>query len=498
MDPAWLLLVALAALAGVACGFWLGQGRGAARAAREASLQARVETVQLAERLEARGREAAGAQDRAKGLEIELDEVRAGAEAARVEAARLREALAQERQAAAEKAAALDEAGRRLADTFRALAAEALATNNRAFLDLAGQRLEQVQGEARGDLGRRQEAIEALVRPLRESLERYERELRQIEQARTEAYGGLRQQLEAVATGQQRLQAETGSLVRALRTPQVRGRWGELTLRRVVELAGLTEHCDFVEQETVGTGDARLRPDLVVHLPGGRSVAVDAKAPIQAYLDALEAPDEETRRARLLDHARQTRQHVQALAGRAYHAQLGPAPDIVVLFLPAEPFFTAAVEHAPDLLEEGIRQAVFVATPTTLIALLRAVAFGWQQERAARSARAISELGRELHERLAKLTDHFDELRRALVRTVEAYNAVVGSVERRVLVTGRRLRDLGAGSTGEVAELDPVEEPAPRRLQAGDWQLSLPGPVGEGPEPPAADGGDRPPARAGP
>jgi DNA recombination protein RmuC len=380
----------------------------------------------------------------------------------------LKEMLVAERRLQAERLSLLDEAKEKFAHTFEALAADALRSNNQSFLELATPRLDALHTEAQGDLGRRQQAIDEMVKPLRESLERYERQAQQLEASRADAYGGLRAQLAAVASTQERLQAETGNLVRALRAPQVRGRWGEITLRRVVELAGMTEHCDFVEQPTVSTGERQLRPDLIVRLPGNRSVAVDAKAPLQAYLDALEATDDETRKARLIDHARQTRQHVQALASRAYWEALQPAPEIVILFLPAEAFFTAALEQAPDLIEAGVSQAVFIATPMTLVALLRAVAFGWSQEQVTRNAQAISELGRSLHERLVTLADHVQELRRALLRSVEAYNKMVGSLEGRVLVTGRRFKELGAASQGDIDELPLIDE-VPRSLQAPDW-----------------------------
>lgn len=420
------------------------------------------------ERLAGRDREVAALTEKVRTLEVERASLTSRGEDLRVEAAKLEQMLAGERRLHAERLSLLDEAKEKFAHTFEALAAEALRTNNQSFLELATPRLEALRADAQGDLGRRQQAIDELVKPLRDSLDRYEREAQQLEAARADAYGGLRAQLAAVATTQERLQAETGNLVRALRAPQVRGRWGEITLRRVVELAGMTQHCDFVEQQTVVSGETKLRPDMIVRLPGNRSVAVDAKAPLQAYLDALEASDDDTRRARLVDHARQTRQHVQALASRAYWESLQPAPEIVILFLPAEAFFTAALEQAPELIEEGVSQAVFIATPMTLVALLRAVAFGWRQEQVTRNAQEISALGRTLHERLATLADHVQDLRRSLQRSVEAYNKLVGSLEGRVLVSGRRFRELGAASQGEIEELSLIDE-LPRNLQAPDW-----------------------------
>lgn len=427
----------------------------------------------------ARADQVPGLTERIGSLEVERGELATVCGTLRVEHARLERTLEEERRASAEKLALLDDATRKLENTFKALAADALQNNNSSFLQLAGQRLDQQKAEAQGDLGQRHQAIEQLVKPLKDSLDRYEKQVHEMEQTRAQAYGGLREQLEAVAATQQRLQTETSNLVRALRTPQGRGRWGEITLRRVVELAGMTEHCDFIEQPTVTSGEIRLRPDLIVRLPGGRSVAVDAKAPLLAYLEALEAPDDETRRARLLDHARQTRQHIQALASRSYWEQLQPAPDIVILFLPAEAFFTAALEQAPELIEEGVRQAVFIATPMTLVALLRAVAFGWNQERIARNAQEISKLGQSLHERLATLAEYIDDLRRSLEKSVEAYNRMVGSLEGRVLVAGRRFKELGSASQSEIAELGFIDE-VPRALQSPDWQAPASGgPSGE-------------------
>lgn len=366
-----------------------------------------------------------------------------------------------------EEQKANEEATQRLRDTFKALAADALQSNNESFLKLARERLETLQTEARGDLDLRKQAVEELVRPLKESLAKYEQQIHAMELTRKEAYGGLRERLTEVAETQQRLQDETSRLVRALRTPDVKGRWGEITLKRVVELAGMTKYCDFVEQETVTTEDGRLRPDLIVKLPAGKNIVVDSKVPLQAYLDALEAPDEETRKERLQDHARQLRQHIQALSSKAYWEQFQPAPEIVVLFVPGEAFFSAALEQDSTLIEEGVKQAVFIATPTTLIALLRAVAFGWRQERIAENAQAISELGRILYDRLFKLAEHFEELRKSIDRSVQAYNKVVGSLESRVLVAGRRFKELGAATQGDIPELSTIDQ-IPRSIQASE------------------------------
>ncbi len=378
----------------------------------------------------------------------------------RTELARLEITLEHERLAADEKLAAVERAREQLTGAFKALSSEALQSNSSSFLELARTTLERFQVQAREDLDQRRHAVEQLVMPIAQSLEKVDGKINQLEQARREAYGAIKEQVRTLAESQERLRTETGNLVTALRAPATRGRWGEIQLRRVVEMAGMIPHCDFVEQVTAHADERRLRPDVIVKLPGGKNVVVDAKVPLQSYLEALEADDEGERAARLRDHARQVRQHVAKLSAKSYWEQFQPAPDFVVLFLGSEAFYSAALEHDPALIETAFAERVLIATPTTLIGLLKTIAYGWQQERVAQSARAVSELGRELYDRLAVLSEHFVTLGKRLDGAVAAYNQTVGSLERRVLPTARRFPDLGAGGGKEIAALTGVEHAA--------------------------------------
>jgi len=366
-------------------------------------------------------------------------------------------------------------------DTFRALSDDALKSNNEAFLALAETKLREVRATATADIDQRKTAIEHLLEPRARTLSEVDRELKESERRRIESSAQLLQRIASLDTAGQDLRSQTGKLVDALKRPGVRGRWGELQLKRVVELAGMVQHCDFVEQHTVtnGDGDRRMRPDVIVRLPGGKHVVIDAKAPLDAYLKALEAPDEASRQALLCEHARQVRSHVLQLAAKGYAAHVQPSPDFVVMFLPGEMFFSAALEHDPELIEFGVDQHVVPASPTTLIALLRAVAYGWQQEAMEENARKISDLGRQLYDAVRVLGTHFDDLGSRMKSSLEAYNKAVGSLEGNVLVKARKFKELQAANAVEdIPALEPVDR-VPRMLQARELTDGLPFPDAE-------------------
>jgi DNA recombination protein RmuC len=343
-----------------------------------------------------------------------------------------------------------------LADTFKAVSADAMKASVEQLSELNRAQLQAAQAQAKGELEQRRQAVEQLVAPLKDQLVRVDSQLLRLDQERRESRGQLNAQLRTLTESNEKLRTETGALVTALRKPNARGQWGQMQLRNVVELAGMVKHCDFLEQVSLGGDEASLRPDLVVRMPGGKQVMVDAKAPLQGVLDAYEARDEEERLGHLRDHARLLRKHVRALSDKSYWCQLDSAPDFVVMFLPGEHLYGAALEADPTLIEDAMARRVLIATPTTLLAMLRAVAYGWQQERVAESAQAVSELGRELHGRLVKLSGLLGTLGSRLNSAVRAYNETVGSYEARVLPGARRFAEHGAASSGR--ELPGIEQ----------------------------------------
>jgi DNA recombination protein RmuC len=369
------------------------------------------------------------------------------------EKARLEAQIEAERQGASEKLALLESSRVRLVDEFKSLSLAALHENNQRFLEMA-----------KGDFEHKREAVDNLVKPMREQLEKFGEAVRDIEKERVDAYASLRQQIGNLGEGQLRLQTETANLVRALHAPATRGRWGEISLRRVVELVGMQEHCDFTQQASVETDGGRLRPDMVVNLPGGKTIVVDSKVALEAYLNAIEATDDASRALHLKSHARQVRNHIEALAGKNYWSQFSNSPEIVVMFMPLETAFSTAVEKDPSLLEWAVERRVIPASPMTLIALLQAVHYGWKQERMTENARHISDAGRELHDRIVTYTEHFAKIGRGLNSATSAYNSAVGSLERNVLSKARELKKLGAASGGSEVETPPEIDLAPRRL----------------------------------
>jgi DNA recombination protein RmuC len=385
--------------------------------------------------------------------------------AAREECARVGAQLEAANVATAEKVELLQGAEIRLRDAFAALSSAALKQNNESFLQLARASLGEFQRAATTDLEGRHKAIEAVVQPLRESLTRVDSKLQEVERGRVSTQAQLAEQIRGLTQAQQMLQSETGRLARALRSPNIRGQWGELQLRRVLESAGLVEGSHYELKESTITEEGRLTPDAVVKLPGGKNVVLDAKVPLTAYLEAAECDDDSRREAKLRDHARQVKDHVTRLANKSYWAHFQPAPDIVVMFVPGESLLTSALQEDPTLLEYSMNRGVMLASPLTLIALLRAIAYGWQQETIARNAQEISDLGRQLYDRISKLAEHFENVGRSLARSVQAYNSAVGTLESRVLVTARRLKDKGVTAPDEFPEPETVDQ-TPRPLGA--------------------------------
>src|SRR5712671_2058678 len=422
-----------------------------------------TQVAALQERLAARDQEA-------QKLQQSCEREVAQREQLREDNTNLKAQLEGERRAAQERSESFKQAAGELSEKFKALSRDALKDNNQSFLDLARATLEKFQTSAQGDLELRQRAIDQLVKPLKESLERVDGKIGELEKARAGAYSELREQVRALATSQLQLQSETGNLVKALRTPHIRGRWGEIQLRRVVELAGMLQYCDFVEQETVTGEDGRIRPDVIVRLPGGRTIVVDAKVPFEAFYESITTTDDDVRRERLKDHARLVRAHIGAVSRKSYWETVQPTPEFVLLFLPGENFYSAALENDPKLIEDGVNQGVIIATPTTLIALLKAVSYGWRQEQMAENAQEVSRLGKDLYDRLRTFTNHFADIGKGLDRALESYNRGVGSLEGRVLRTARKFKERGAIAGEDIEILEPIDK-ATRALSLDEGGL---------------------------
>lgn len=403
---------------------------------------------------------------RARYAEGQMDQLRHQLDLSENEIAGLRKSLDDERVQAVEAQARLDEAGRsierqrevietmktEMTDTFRAQASAALESSNRSFLELASENLGRILEQTKGKLGEHQAGLEGTIRPLQETLKRYEEQLREMERVRAEQSGNLSRQIQALGAMNEALQRETASLSTALRKPQVSGSWGQMSLRRAAELAGMAPWCDFYEQVTVDTESGKLRPDMIVRMPNGRVIVIDAKAPVEAFLNALQAPSEEDRKRAFTAYVAAVRTHMNGLGSKAYWDQFEESPELVVMYLPGETFFSAAIENDPGLIEDGSLRKVILATPTTLIALLKAVAYGWQQEQVATGAREINRLGREIYERFSVVADHISRAGSNLSKAVEAHNEAVRSIETRLMPSFRRFRDLGVSTSRELPE----------------------------------------------
>lgn len=409
---------------------------------------------------------------RASGAEARIEELRQQVQQKDSEMIQMRNELDAERQSKVEALTKLEASQKGLeeqkalieamktemTDTFNALSSAALKSSSEDFLRLASEHLGKVVSDTKGKLGEHQAAMDGMIKPLYETLKRYEEQIRSIEESRHKAYGSLEEQLRTLASTHENLQRETSNLVSALRKPQVRGRWGEMQLRRVAELSGMSIHCDFTEQQSMDTEKGRIRPDMIVHLPMEREIVVDSKVSLEAYLDAIAATTEDERKAKMEKHAQQVRSHMNKLASKEYWSQFKQSPEFVVLFISGESFLSSALDMDNTIIEDGIEKRVIVATPTTFIALLRAIAYGWRQEQLTKNAQEISELGRQLYERMNTLVQHFDSIGSNLEKAISAYNKAVGSMESRILPSVRRFKELGVTGADEIPVIEQIDQ----------------------------------------
>jgi DNA recombination protein RmuC len=453
--------IALIAAAGFAVGFLVAWfvGRASSQSQR-LELEKRAASQQgAAEELK---KQSGSLQEQVRALQVRIEEEQKLRAAAEKEAEGQRANIAEQRRL-------LDEAEKKFKEAFQSLAGEALQASSKQFMDLAGARFQSLQTEASGDLEQRKIAIGGMVQPLEKAVNELRAEVNKIESARQEAYGGLRTEVQQLATTNKELRQETGSLVSSLKQPQVKGKWGELTLRRAVELAGMSPHCDFEEQTSVDTEEGRLRPDVIVHLPGDTQIVIDAKAPLHAFLAATSAKSDAEYREAMAQHANLVRGHMDALSRKEYWKQFARTPEFVVLFVPGESFFSAALEQDHSLIEDAIGKKVVLASPTTLIALLRAIAYGWKQQLFTENAQKIENLGKELYDRILKFAEHLSDVAINLERANKAYNSAVSSFDSRLVPSVRKFKELGVG-TADVPDIDPVETSPRASLYAADTE----------------------------
>ncbi|MBF0252482.1 MAG: DNA recombination protein RmuC [Candidatus Omnitrophica bacterium] len=414
--------------------------------------------IALQSKLQSAEEQANELKENLKLKEAQLDVLREKNEQLHTEKAIAETKSAETEKKVTEQKELLDEAKNKLGETFKALSGESLKSNNAAFIELAKESLKVVLEEAKGDIDKKGETIKSIVKPLEEALGRYEKNISDMEKIRASAYGNLENQIRSLLDSQKTLQQETNNLVTALRRPEVRGRWGEITLKRVAELAGMVEHCDYTEQHSVTTEDGRIRPDMVVHLPSERDIVVDSKVSLDAYLDAIASNNEDERKAHLLRHTQQVKKHMKDLSSKSYWEQFDKTPEFVVMFIPGESFLSAAVDNEPLLIEIGMESKVIIATPTTLVSLLRAISYGWRQEHIAKNALEIAKIGKELYDRFQPFLMHVNKVGGSLSQAVVTFNKMAMSLERRILVSVRKFQELGTVGDKELEEIKQIEQ----------------------------------------